>query len=169
MKRLWNAVRVAAVFVFLIVIAGNVYFLAARVWFHQEAPELFRFSQAVVMSGSMEPELSVGDMVLIRREEEYHAGEIITFSDGGSPTTHRILEETPEGFVTKGDANNVPDGGIVHPGMVYGRVALIIPKLGSAALFLRTPAGWTVLFVLAAALLFGKDVVPRLSKTERNG
>ena len=53
--------------------------------------------------------MSIGDLVIVHREKEYRVGDIVVFDSGGLSVTHRILEKAQEGFVTKGDANNVPD------------------------------------------------------------
>lgn len=57
----------------------------------------------------MEPAVSAGDLVLVHRREAYGRGDIVMFDNGGISVTHRIVKKAKEGFVTKGDANNVPD------------------------------------------------------------
>ena len=87
----------------------------------------------------MEPTFSIGDLLVIHEEKTYQCGDIITFSDGAFVTTHRIVEETAEGFITRGDYNNVSDQEVVTQEQIRGRVVKIIPKLGSVFLFMRTP------------------------------
>ena len=108
-------------------------------------PELFGWSRAVILSGSMEPSMSIGD--------------IVVFDSGGLSVTHRILEKAQEGFVTKGDANNVPDKELLSENHIIGRVAVVIPMVGKAVLFLKNPAGMMLIMMLAIWLIWGADVV----------
>ena len=59
-------------------------------------PELFGWSRAVILSGSMEPSMSIGDLVIVHREKEYRVGDIVVFDSGGLSVTHRILEKAQE-------------------------------------------------------------------------
>ncbi|KMW17908.1 signal peptidase I [Enterocloster citroniae] len=122
-------------------------------------PELFGWSRAVILSGSMEPSMSIGDLVIVQREKEYRVGDIVVFDSGGLSVTHRILEKAQEGFVTKGDANNVPDKELLSENHIIGRVAVVIPMVGKAVLFLKNPAGMMLIMMLAIWLIWGADVV----------
>lgn len=136
--------------------------------FHQENPELFGWSFAVVLSGSMEPAFSAGDLLLIHRQDSYRQREIVTFSESGTLITHRIAEETEEGFVTKGDANNAPDENLVSTDRIYGKVAAVIPGVGKAVLFLRRPAGLLGILLLSGLLFWGGDIAQQFRKAGRN-
>ena len=100
----------------------NVYQIYARLVLHQELPQLFGWSWAVVVSGSMEDEICVNDLIVVHQKEEYQKDDIITFENDGSYVTHRIVECQEEGFVTKGDANNAVDSDIVQKSDVVGKV-----------------------------------------------
>ena len=122
-------------------------------------PELFGWSRAVILSGSMEPSMSIGDLVIVHREKEYRVGDIVVFDSGGLSVTHRILEKAQEGFVTKGDANNVPDKELLSENHIIGRVAVVIPMVGKAVLFLKNQEGMMLIMMLAIWLIWGADVV----------
>ena len=107
----------------------------------------------------MEPAVSAGDLVLVHRREAYGRGDIVMFDSGGISVTHRILEKAQEGFVTKGDANNVPDKELLSENHIIGRVAVVIPMVGKAVLFLKNPAGMMLIMMLAIWLIWGADVV----------
>lgn len=128
--------------------------LGARIVLGQELPQTFGYSHLAVLSGSMEPEISAGDLVVIRRQTAYQPGDIITFDEGGVFTTHRIMEIRDDGFCTKGDANNTPDSRPVPFERVVGRVILVIPGAGKVLLFLRSPAGMLGILLSGAAVLF---------------
>lgn len=157
MKFLRRTARYLGIAVLAAIVGLNIWQMAARALLGQELPGLFGYSSLVVMSGSMEPAISAGDLLIIRREATYQEGEVVSFSDNGSYITHRLVGQTDGGFITQGDSNNVPDPDLIHAEQIVGRVVLVIPGLGGALLFLRTPAGilLTGLFVFAAVFLAG--------------
>ncbi len=114
----------------------------------------------IVQSGSMEPTLPVGSVVVVAPAASYGVGDMITFgSDTGAriPTTHRVAAVEREGgsvrYVTKGDANEEPDSGLVSYDMVIGRVVGVVPRLGFALDFARSRNGFLVTVVIPAALI----------------
>ena len=120
----------------------NIYILAARNIFGVKAPTFLGFSGAVVLTGSMSGTIEPDDMILSQRRKDYEVGDIITFVDGRSMVTHRIIEVLPEGYRTKGDANNAPDAGApVKKEAVVGKVILVIPKIGGVVRFIKTLFG----------------------------
>lgn len=62
-------------------------------------------------SGSMEPGISPGDAYIVVGVGTPAEGDIITFysAQRSEYVTHRIVEETPEGYITQGDANPTTD------------------------------------------------------------
>lgn len=150
-KKLTGLIRTFIVLALCFVIPLYLWHLTSGKISEQKLPTVFGFSQAVVLSGSMEPTFSVGDLLIIHKEDAYQCGEVITFSDGAYMTTHRIVEETADGFITRGDYNNTPDGEPVKPEQIKGRVVKIIPKLGKGLLFMKSPPG--VIMILLAGLL----------------
>ena len=69
-------------------------------------PRLLGYDIRVIQTGSMEPVLSVGDMIYSDTRETPELDDIITFhGDGDTPVTHKVLAETDRGFVTYGVNN----------------------------------------------------------------
>jgi signal peptidase len=89
-----------------------------------------------VVSGSMEPNLHVGDLMIVRAQESYSAGDIAIYNRGRITIIHRIVDITPQGYVFKGDNNPAPDPDIVPPERVLGRGLFAIPLLGYPRLLL---------------------------------
>ncbi|WP_276258737.1 signal peptidase I [Haloglomus litoreum] len=102
-----------------------------------------------VTTGSMEPALSPGDGFVAVPSVvagDPAPGDVVVFRaeevQGGGLTTHRVVDETPEGYVTKGDANPFTDqdGGeppvtedrIVAHAFQFGGSVVAIPFLGDA-------------------------------------
>lgn len=141
-----------------LVLLCNLWLWVKRVYFHQELPDIFGYSQLTVLSGSMEPTFSTGDLLIIRREKAYQIGDMITFWDEGGLTTHRIIDEGEEGFITKGDYNPVRDSRPVPVDQVAGRVVLVIPSMGRILLFLKTPPGMLLFLTLGLLILLLPDL-----------
>ena len=110
------------------------------------------FGAAVVLSGSMEPEFSVGDLLIVTEKESYKVGDVVVFQDDGMTVTHRIVSITEEEIVTKGDANNSEDSPITRE-QIKGSVLFAVPFLGYLINVIKTPIGILALFALAFFLL----------------
>ena len=126
-----------------------------------------------VLSGSMEPKLGVGGLVVMRpiQAEEVKVGDIISFKvpDMDTPVCHRVIEIQSTGGVlslrTKGDANDSPDPSPVLADAVKGKEILYLPYVGYLTYF-ETFARTQVSFMstefsagFVAVLLMGSVVV----------
>ncbi|WP_136718338.1 signal peptidase I [Halorientalis salina] len=108
----------------------------------------------VILSGSMEPAVSPGDVVIVDASAAIAVGDVITFDDGNAvPTTHRVVGIEDGQYVTQGDANQNPDTQRVALGDVLGRVTLTIPYIGHVILWVNTPLGYVTLVVAPLVLL----------------
>ena len=119
----------------------------------------------IVQSGSMEPELLTGSVVLIQPRDRYEVGDIITFGQETSrsiPTTHRIIGDNIIGgelaYITKGDANEEADIEPVRLREVRGKVLFGIPYLGYLLDFARQPLGFALLIGIPAFLIVVEEV-----------
>ncbi len=167
MKRFFAILRAAAVAVLLLLLSVNLYLIAARFLGAKEPVTLFGYSHSIVLSGSMEPEFSAGDLLFFREEEHYSPQDIVIFqASDGSLVTHRILREEEGGFVTKGDANNTEDG--VQPySAIRGRMVAVVPSVGHFLLFLRSPFGVFVIIAAGILLLESPKISQSLRKKEK--
>ena len=93
---------------------------------------ILNYEPAIVMSGSMEPVIGTGSMVLVDKDECRNAkiGDAIAFKTGGAYITHRVVNITSDGYITRGDANDTDDPWIVRSEQVKGKIVLCIPTLG---------------------------------------
>ena len=110
----------------------------------------------VVLTGSMEPNIPQGSMILVAKQRNYNLGDIITFEHTGRTITHRVvkIQKNPQQlFITKGDANNETDTYYVKESDIKGKVFLYIPYIGRFALFLKTFFGF-FFFVIIPGLVF---------------
>jgi len=79
------------------------------------------------------------------------------------------VEESPRGFTTKGDFNNAQDFQPVPNERILGKVVLVVPGLGQAILFLRTPAGMTAILLLGLLLLLVPEGWRRIQNRKKGG
>ena len=120
-----------------------------------------------VYTGSMEPAIPVGGLVVIKPVDPgtLRIGDIICFKFSEKISiTHRIVNITNEGFVTKGDANENIDQETVKEEEIVGKVLCAIPFLGYMGSFVRTPIGLILLIVLPAATLILLEIRDNLRK-----
>ncbi|MCL2107609.1 MAG: signal peptidase I [Oscillospiraceae bacterium] len=145
MKKLWQISRWLLCSIMIAVLAMllcyNAYVLATRAS-GRALPKLMGVSVAVITSGSMQDAIGINDIIIAREQKKYEIQDIILFEDErGSSVCHRIVGVAEGGFVTKGDANNTQDLEPVPIKRVAGKVVVIIPRLGAAQAFLRSPLG----------------------------
>jgi len=118
-----------------------------------------------VLSGSMEPTIHPGSIVVSKPLNSYKIGDIITFEDEEDiriPTTHRIVEiELAQGipvYTTQGDANDTPDRNSVSQNMVIGKVILNVPFLGYAVNFIKKPLGFILIIIIPAGIIIIDEI-----------
>ncbi len=144
-------VRIIMLLVISIFAGGSIYAWNAETLVGNSMPMPFGVGMSVVMSGSMEPELSVNDLVIVRSQESYEKGDIVVYQDGSSLVIHRIIGFKEDKVITKGDANEVPDKPVLKRD-IKGRYKFRIPILGVILLFLKSPAGFILMLILAVLL-----------------
>jgi signal peptidase len=93
-----------------------------------------------VTSKSMCPTYNFGDLLVAVRADEVKVGDVIAYRYGREIITHRVVNVTGGGFVTKGDAMDRPDPWIVRREDVVGRVVACVPYLGYAYVLFSNPA-----------------------------
>ncbi len=116
-------------------------------WFHAE----------IIISGSMEPTIRTGSMIIVVPQDSYSVGDIITFIDPiVGKNTHRIIAVAERDgvtyFITMGDAAEGPDAIPVSLNRVKGKVRAIVPWLGYVAYAgfaaILVPLGLLLLYVI---------------------
>lgn len=79
----------------------------------------------------MEPNLKVGDVIIMKEFESYDVNDIVTYNlNNEYLVTHRIIERNGNNFVTKGDNNNTKDTNTVSIENVEGKVICTSKILG---------------------------------------
>jgi signal peptidase len=125
-------------------------------------PVLVGMRSFAVLSGSMEPVLSTGDIVVEKpvRATDVRVGDVVTYNDPderGRRITHRVrsvhLSGSHARFVTKGDANDSVERWQMDSGGTVGRVVYRVPLVGYGIARLNGPAAKLVLVIVPALVL----------------
>ena len=158
-KKIWNVFTT-------ILVAIVVLFAVALVGVRLVGLQVF-----TVLSGSMEPTYHTGSLIYVKEVDytEIEAGQVITFMlDENTVATHRVVEVVPDEadasvlrYRTKGDANDVEDGSLVHYKNVIGTPVFTIPYLGYVANYIQNPPG-TYIAISAGAILLLLVFLPDL-------
>ena len=123
-----------------------------------ETPNFLGIKTYVIISGSMEPNLQIGDIVIVKKvaQNELKQGDIISYRQGQSVITHRIAEvidkEGEVEYKTKGDNNNAEDSGILSYEMIEGKVVKHISQIGKIAIILQKKG--TIIFIILILYIY---------------
>jgi len=158
-KKVWNGLMTVVV---IITVVFALLLVGAR---------LIGYRVYSVLSGSMEPTYHTGALIYVKEVDTsaIKEGQVITFMlSEDTIATHRVIEvvrdtEDP-GVVryrTKGDANNAPDGTLVHYKNVIGTPVFTIPYLGYVASYIQHPPG-TYFAIAAVAIIILLAFLPDL-------
>lgn len=166
---MFSHVFTAATYLFFAAFAALAVFLAGVF-----LPPSIGYQVRIVQTGSMEPAIPVGAVVVVRPADAYRVGDVITYQRIGDAeaTTHRIVaDEVIAGVLSysvQGDANNAPDAAPVREHEVLGKVWFSVPYLGYVLDFVRQPLGFFLIIGVPALAILGEEVV-KIRRAVRQG
>ena len=145
-KKVLNIIRTIIVYVLAIaIVIGAVLFAINK----SPNKSIFGYRYYTVLTPSMEPNYSVGDIVFVSlgEKDKIDVGDVITFNPSKDSTaylTHRVTKkiENYENtgvtcYKTKGDANKDEDSFLIESGRVIGKVKFSVPKIGYVIRFVQ--------------------------------
>lgn len=109
-------------------------------WF---ALGIFPVLPVAIASASMEPEIYIGDVAIIKKAtpNDIEVGDVIQYQMEGYTVVHRVIQKKQSGgnvtFITKGDNNNSPDFNPVREEQLIGKVIYKIKYIGYPAIWLH--------------------------------
>lgn len=152
-------------YVFLVLFA---LLLLCSVFPTKGGPKIF-----VVLSGSMEPKIHPGSIVIINQQRDYEVGDVVTFGANTLktiPTTHRIVEikevDGVKMYTTKGDANNSPDSATISKDTVRGKVFVSVPYVGYLLSAVKTKQGLVAIVIIGTIIVYSE--VMRIQKEAKD-
>lgn len=156
-KKIKKALGIALIVVFVLCL---VFVMVARI--SGNSPHLFGYRMLRVATDSMEPELKVGSIILVKTTDpaELQKGDVITYHCEKGPLagqliTHQIAYEPYEKdgtyyFTTRGIKAGAPDDAEIDDEQIVGKVLYKIPILGSLYDFFSSKLG---LFAIIALIV----------------
>ncbi|MGI6227144.1 MAG: signal peptidase I [Peptococcales bacterium] len=117
----------------------------AIIWF---AVGVFPIYPSVIATGSMEPMIKPGDVILVDKVKSLEeinllsVGDVIQFKRDNILISHRIIQILEEDglkfYRTKGDNNSAEDYEPVQPEQIKGVIIKVVPKIGWPTLLLKS-------------------------------
>lgn len=163
------------IFLTLIIIVNGTMIVKSYLY-PDEVPDFMGYKPFIVLSGSMEPTIMTGDIVLTRETsaDNIAKGDIIAFrTDKTTIVTHRVTEVVTQNstrtFLTKGDANTGSDASSVKAETLEGKYLGRVGGVGRFAMFLQTPMGMLLFVVTPLCLFIVYDMVGRSRRSKKKG
>lgn len=141
-------------FILIIIMTYNISLIFQSILNPNKTPSFLGIKTYVIISGSMEPNINIGDIVITKEsEEELQIGDVISYRRGQSVITHRITniikqENGENKYRTKGDNNNTEDSEEISIENIEGKVIKVIPKLGEITLLLQNKISIIIIFII---------------------
>lgn len=149
-----KVVRTIVYLIIILILITNIILLVQKIQNPQKIPSIFGYKTFIITSGSMEPTISVGDVIIVKEvsQENIEIGDIITFSEGEYQVTHKIIdilnEDGQNVYQTKGDANNTKDKEPVKYENIEGKYIFKIGKIGTVIMKLQNPIAIAVIAII---------------------
>lgn len=138
--------------------------------FSMNNKSLFGFRIYRVISGSMQPALQIGDVIIVKKSNNYSERDIITYSNGLTTITHRIIAINNDEVITKGDANEVDDKPI-NKEQIVGKFFFRISNFFLFSIILSKNVIYLImifLLVLIFLLVIGDRIIKNLRYQSNN-
>ena len=169
--KIMTAIGIVLCIILIPILIINVTLIVKSYIHTEEVPKIGGYAPLIVLTGSMEPEILSGDLIVVEQIDgaDVRVGDVIAFFDpdgnGTSILTHRVIELYDEEgtiyFRTQGDANDTADRLPVSADKLVGIYVARIGGAGNIAMFMQTTAGLIICVVLPLILLIGWDLFRR--------
>lgn len=164
MKR---AIKTLSSILFCLLFVVTTFFACMK--FLGEDTSFFGYNMYYILTGSMEPDLSAGDIIIGEKVDpaELKVGDVITYKGESGEVkdkviTHEIVDITKNDgevrFITKGRANNVEDPP-VSKNQIMSKMTVKVPFLGKAFSVINSKWGFFIIIIAPLAVLFISEVV----------
>ena len=149
MKIFKKIIAIIVVVILTLILSFNIFNFISINILGNDLPTINGYAYLEVISGSMEPKIRIGDIVIIdTKVNSYKVKDIVTFRDtNGSFVTHRIIEIKDNEIITQGDANNTIDDAITKD-QIVGRYVYQINGLGALMKSFRSPLTLVMILII---------------------
>lgn len=96
----------------------------------QEKPNdayLFGYKPILVLTNSMQPTLTPNGIVIVKQAtyDDIQKDDILMYEIGDKLITHRVVDKTEDGIITKGDNNELQDAYVITEDNVRAKVVAV--------------------------------------------
>ncbi len=151
MKLLKKIVTTIISIFLILLVTFNIYNFVSINLLHKDMAKVAGYALLEVVSGSMEPTIMVGDLIIIDTNcKEYKDNDIITFRDiNDAFVTHRIIsiDHDKNTMITQGDANDSKDEAM-STNAIVGKYVVKIPAMGKVMGALKNPLVMVLILVI---------------------
>ncbi|GKU27202.1 S26 family signal peptidase [Clostridium folliculivorans] len=171
-RKVWSYTSNLIIVLLIVLVGLSVYGNVKTKGKDFNAPSIGSYMWMSVLSNSMKPIFSSGDLIIDRKVDvkDLKVGDIVTFRWNTSLSTHRIVEIIKDGkgnvsYKTKGDNNNAVDQEAVNSVNVVGKYAFKIPLIGYILTELKGLAGIILIWILFFGVT-GTEIYLRMKKSK---
>ena len=150
--------RNVVIVILVILLIGNGMNIYKALVYKEQISTVFGYGAALIVTGSMEPTINPGDLIIIKEQDEYYKGDIISYKGDSTSTTHRIVGVTEMGFILTGDANNREDGE-VSKDMIVGKVIKVVPGFIKIVNIANSPISIIILIAIFYLIYKGTFII----------
>ena len=173
MNRIKNILKVifCTIFIFIAIYSTTIIF--QKIIWKKKIPNFLGYKNFIVLTGSMEPTLNIGDIVFVKETTDIREQDIVSFKANNAIVTHRIVEIKKEDeknlYITKGDANSGNDTEELSIENIEGKYCFKIPFLGNVILFFQKTIGIISLFLIFAVIIVITSEKPKVVPKHKKG
>lgn len=139
----------------------------AKMLMNDMMPMPLGFGMGVVISGSMEPELSIDDVIFVVKDKSIELDDVVVYQSKGILVVHKVVKIENDQITTRGTANNTDDEPISISD-IKGRVLFSMGSMGKIINFIRTPFVAIAILLLAVFLLYKSYQAEASKKDEKD-
>lgn len=138
-------------------------------WIAFAPPQLGGRTSYVIVSGnSMEPGMHRGDLAIVRKQDTYGVGDVVTYRHPSiGPVIHRIIDTDGARFVFQGDNNDFVDPYRPAQGELIGELWIHVPGAGAWLSRFHSPAYFAGLLFVAFVGLGGGTAAVQAARGRR--
>ena len=151
-KKILNVLKKILVVLMIIFIIFFCYILYQKKVMKVGMPNLFGYTGGAIVSGSMEPNIHIGDYVIVDVNGKYNVGDVVMFKRGNVYIAHRVMNVYDDYIITKGDNNETEDVEIPKDSVV-GPVVKVIRGFGSFTTLLSKYKFLVLIIVILVIIL----------------
>lgn len=166
-KKLRGTLRIVLLVFISLVFGFGVYGWNAQSLTGNVMPMPFGIGVGVVMSGSMEPELSVDDVIVVKARDSYEVGDVVVFQQKNMLVVHKIVAIDGDTVTTQGTANDVADDPM-DVSAIKGEVLFHVDGLGAVVTWIKSPLGTVLILAVAIFLLVRSYAVEKKEDVEKD-